>query len=142
MEIYLDLTKTANYTSEFLGYSIYDAANLNPEVDNIHVNVVHSDAENGLIPIEDLEAIIKEIKETGASHIEIGFHEDHQEYELNGFTITQSLTEVAETSWKQDEFEHYKKEQLKYLKAELERLEELTFESFSNPSNSDDDLPF
>ena len=143
MDIYLDLTKTANINSEYLGFSLYDAVNVNPEDDNIIVNVVHSDHENALIPIEYLEAIIKEIKETGASHIEIGFHEDHQEYEFNGFTIQRLSTEEEEQERDRAEFEKFRRNQIQVLQEELTRLQNISYEDYNNPNiEIEDDLPF
>jgi hypothetical protein len=141
MDIYLDLIKTKSINTEYLGTALYDAVNVNPEDDDIIVNVVHSDHENGLLPIDDLEAIINEIKESGATHIEIGFHEDHQEYEFNGFVIHRLTPDKEAEEKDRAKFEQLKAEQLKALKAEIARLENSTYDSLANLSD-DDDLPF
>jgi len=142
MDIYLDLIKTKYINTEYLGATLYDAVNVNPIDDNIIVNVVHGDHENALLPINDLEAIIDEIKESGATHIEIGFHVDHQEYEFNGFVIRRLTPDKEAEERERAEFEKFKAEQLKVLKEEIVRLENSTYDEFINPNNDEDDLPF
>ena len=143
MEIYVNLTKTISLNSHYVGYAIEEYINANPDEDNVYINAVHSGPDNGLIEIERLEEMLKQVKETGATHVEIDFHTDHEEYEIGGYTITGSdEQELLEQRAKED-FENDKISRIMQLQQEIIRIRKEEYGDIGNPVNcEDDDLPF
>jgi hypothetical protein len=143
MEIYVDLTKTISLNSHYVGYSIEEYIAANPETDNVHINVVHSGPDNGLIEIERLEEMLNKVKETGATHVEIDFHIDHEEYEIGGYTITHSDEQELLEQRAMEDFENDKISRIMQLQQEIIKIKNEKYGDIGNPVNcEDDDLPF
>ncbi len=55
-----------------------------------------------MISIEDLKKIIKKVEDTGATHVAIDYHCDHDEYDIHGFKVERASDETIRV-WKEME---------------------------------------
>jgi hypothetical protein len=84
----------------------------------------YSDCPSFPINIAHLESILKGFKEAGANFVSIYYHEDHNEYELEGINV-QRLTQgdIDRINRKKDEAKRKTtNDRIASLEAELERL--------------------
>jgi len=73
---------------------------------------------NTPVKIDYLRGLLDQLEARGANFVSIDYHSDHIEYELDGVLVTEaSQQEIDDNDQRDKEF------QLKYAKAELERIE-------------------
>lgn len=72
------------------------------------------------IPISELEQIISDCKKIGSNYISIDYHEDHQEYEINGYEVHISTKE--EIKEYEDEYNNFKSRKLIEINDKIAKL--------------------
>jgi hypothetical protein len=73
---------------------------------------------NTPVKIDYLRGLLDQLETKGANFVSIDYHSDHIEYELDGVLVTEaSQQEIDDNDQRDKEF------QLKFAKAELERIE-------------------
>lgn len=93
--------------------------------DFVTIHDGYGQVDNVPIKIEDLENILKTMKEKGATHISLDYHCDHLGYEMSGYIIKGATPEEIDAflGKKKARKEKSKKEKIARLKSELEKLE-------------------
>jgi hypothetical protein len=115
-------------------YAIDEFANCQNEDEDIDINTIHSGYQNGLIPISTLYKLIKRIKKQGvATHIDIDYNDDHNEYEINSFKIEIASKESSELFHREKNEENDRRRRINELETELHKLRN---------EQKVDDLPF
>lgn len=92
------------------------------------------------IKIEEVIQELVNMKEAGATHVEIGYHCDHIGYIFEGYRIKPMSTEDAKSIENKKNAEEEKQKKISELKRQIQMLENnSTYGAFPR---KDDDLPF
>lgn len=91
----------------------------------IYVNDHNPWSEGDPILIEDLQKHLDDAKKLGATHVELMHHTDHHSYVITPCLIRKATKEEieAETKRNEESIKEKKREHIKNLQREIERLE-------------------
>jgi hypothetical protein len=118
--------------TEELDLELYNPFFTDEEMENDYPSFIYENhdvggwSEEDPIKIEDLQNLLEEIKNSGASHVEIMHHTDHHSYVLTPSIIRKATEEEIKENEerKKGGIKKRKMEHIENMKNEIKRLEE------------------
>lgn len=92
--------------------------------DFVETTMGRGDADGAPIAIGELLDIILGLQKSGATHVEMNYHEDHVSYEISGYVIRPSTTEEIKIKQTESLSRKEKEDQVAALYAEIRKIQQ------------------
>lgn len=94
------------------------------------------------IKIEEVIQELVNMKDAGATHVEIGYHCDHIGYIFEGYKIKSMTEKEVEAVENEKKAEEEKQKKIAELKRQIQMLENNSTDGANSKGSTSDDLPF
>ena len=137
--LYINKTVISDSNFSELDFDLQDEFGFNYEEfdDLVEIQKGHGDADAYPIKIDRMIQALMNLKNLGATHVELEYHCDHIGYDITGYEIKLSSNEDIERYIGAKELEEKKKQKKQELLRQLRELEE-----GPQLDEDEDDLPF
>jgi hypothetical protein len=126
--VYIKQTLVSNESFDELDFQLHREFGFDYDTHDDFVTIQEGQGyvDNAMMKIEQLEEVLKSMKEKGATHISLDYHCDHIGYDMSGYKIeaaTQDEIDVF-TGKKKAKKQEAKQARIAQLQEEIKRLQE------------------